>query len=184
MSYITVDFDDGVPYASRRPMGTVVLNGPGGIHGHRWQAIALVDTGADFLHLPEEAATAVGISLVNVQQVNLLTAGGKVHMKQLKVDVEIQGILVNIPVNFAKNALPLIGRQAIFAILNTTGFSTSEWLLDWHKPQSHSAGTHGVQTGSNPSVPPQPASTSPLSIVDCGSYILVGGVKIDKRMDD
>src|SRR5215218_1229962 len=113
-------------------MGTVVLLGPGGKHGPSWTVKALVDTGADYLSLPEQAARAVGISLANTPQYKTLTARGPGCVRRKMVDAIIQGKKVAVPANFGRNSVPLIGRQAIFQVLRTAGFSTTEWLLDRH----------------------------------------------------
>jgi predicted aspartyl protease len=107
-----------------------VLHGPGGTHGTTWSAVALVDTGADYMHLPKQAAHAIGVSLAGATVVKIATAGGTITMERVTVDVEIEGIRRRVPVNFAPNAMPLIGRQAMFAFLTSTGFTTTEWLLE------------------------------------------------------
>ena len=130
--YVSIDFDAGRPYVGNRPKGTVVLTGPGGPLGTRWATIALVDTGADYLQLPQSAANAVGLSLAGASSVSVTGIGTlPVPMHKMTVSVEIEGYVINVPALFAPNAKPLIGRQAIFAFLNTSGFTTTEWLLDW-----------------------------------------------------
>lgn len=142
MTYRTISYDDGERYQRRRPYGSVTLHGPGGPYGiSSWHAWALVDTGADYMCLPSQAAHAVGVSLTSAASGPVLTAGGVITVQHFAVDVEIQGVRTNVPVNFAVNAKPLIGRQAIFAVLPAIGFTTSEWLLEWPKP---------------PTPPPQP----------------------------
>jgi hypothetical protein len=180
MTYLTIDFDDSEKYVGNRPKGVVILKGPGGRHGTTWTFLALVDTGADFMHLPDKAATAVGISLANAPVVKLSTAGGIIHAKRRNVDVEIQGVLVNVPVNFHKDSMPLIGRQAIFRILDTSGFSPSEWLLDWHhlqQPQSATSST--TQQPSNFPLPSE--ETVGGKIVDYGTWVSIGGIRLNKR---
>lgn len=196
MTYLSINFNKGERYIGNRPFGTVILKGPGGSHGKSLQAIALVDTGADFMHLPDEAATYVGISLANSRVFKVSTAGGIIKVRQQNVNVEIQGVSVNIPVNFSKNAKPLIGRQAIFAILDTAGFSTTEWLLDWpHPPQLSSTISSTTQKQSTIALrqediicqdiqdvlvkmgysPPQ------STVVDYGDHISIAGIKIKKK---
>jgi predicted aspartyl protease len=161
MAYATVDFDTGRPYVGRRPRGAVILYGPGGPHGTAWAVSALVDTGADFMHLPDSAAAGVGISLAAASSVRTLTAGGVTSFRQAVVNVEIEGVTVSVPVNFGPNVAALIGRQAIFAVLHTTGFTTTEWLLKWiapitsATPASSGPGVHGY----NPPVIPMPTPT-------------------------
>lgn len=130
--YATVDFDDGRSYSGNRPMGTVVLVGPGGAHGTRWSSLALVDTGADYLILPDSAAHAVGISLSAARVVPVTGLGTTpFQMHQLNVNVELEGHPVRVPALFGRGARALIGRQTLFAALTTLGFSTTEWLFEW-----------------------------------------------------
>ena len=179
MTYATVDFDTGRPYASRRPRGDVILHGPGGSHGTVWAVSALVDTGADFMHLPDSAAAGVGISTTGAGSriVRSSTAGGVVTFRQLAVDVEIENVRVTIPVNFGANAPALIGRQAMFAVLHTAGFTTTEWLIKWIPAIStiRSAGSSSLATQF---VDP-PASR----IFDHGTWLNIGGVRVVKRAD-
>lgn len=170
MSYATVDFDAGRPYIGRRPRGDVILHGPGGSHGTTWSVSALVDTGADFMHLPSSAAIGVGISLAGAGTIRVTTGGGVVSFQQATVDVEIEGVLVTVPVNFGPNAPALIGRQTMFAVLDKTGFTTTEWLLKW-KPVPP------------PSTPLSPGSGAQATrrIIDHGSWLDVGGVAVAKR---
>lgn len=131
MTYATVNFDAGEVYVSNRPLGNVVLRGPGGQHGNTIKFLALVDTGADFMHLPSSAAAGVGISLSGASKIRVCTGGGTVTFLQLTVEVEIESVTVRVPVNFGTNSPALIGRQGIFAVLDKTGFTTTEWLLKW-----------------------------------------------------
>ncbi len=169
MTYSTVDFDAGEQYVLNRPKGAVVLHGPGGPHGTQWKTLALVDTGADYLHLPEEAAQKVGIFLYQAPVFRISTAGGVIRMVRRNVDVEIQGVKVNVPVNFARGAVPLIGRQAIFRVLEAAGFTTREWLLKWRTSTPQFQQVKKLESLSN------------AGIVDHGSWVDIGGVRIDKR---
>ncbi|HEY8768182.1 MAG TPA: retropepsin-like aspartic protease [Dehalococcoidia bacterium] len=138
MAYRTLDFDDGTVYdVENRPVETVTLLGPGGYYGTKEVHLdAIVDTGADHMHLPTEAAEEVGIDLSGAVAVILDTAGGSVTMDQLEVGVDIHGRRVTVPVNFAPGAEALLGRQAIFEALGAAGFTTSEWLLQYIPPSA------------------------------------------------
>ena len=165
MAYATVDFDAGRSYVGRRPRGSIILYGPGGPGGKTtWAASALVDTGADYMHLPDAAAADVGISLAGARPVRTSTAGAVVTFQQATVAVEIEGVKVSIPVNFGPNLPALVGRQAIFAILHTSGFTTTEWLLKWIPPVTTTISATpaaGVNTYRPPVIPmPMPAPKS------------------------
>ena len=114
------------------------------------------------------------------ENIRVVTASGPIMMQQLKVNVDIQGANVIIPVNFSNGATPLIGRQAIFAVLQAIGFTTTEWLLQWYRP----AGSQRPQLANEISPDFEPKNwESPQSpgIVDRGRRVEIGGVSIPKR---
>lgn len=176
MVYKTIDFDTGRAYVANRPMGDVLLLGPGGTHGTSFPFVALVDTGADYMHLPAQSAVAVGISLANARQVSVSTAGGIVTVYQEDVDVEIEGVRVNIPVNFAPGGKPLIGRQAIFKVLESTGFTTSEWLLRW-KQRPPSAAQMAQDEIEALMAPPDDS----IQFIEEEDYLIIGGQILRKN---
>jgi predicted aspartyl protease len=132
LAHASIDFDSGEAYTGNRPVTDIVLHGPGGSLGATtWTgAQVLVDTGADYLHLPQAAIDTVGISMAGAQTYRILTGGGTVVMKRVSVEVEIAGTKVTVPCNVMAGARPVVGRQAMFTVLETAGFSTTEWLLD------------------------------------------------------
>jgi predicted aspartyl protease len=178
MAYASVDFDDGEAYVGNRPVETVRLHGPGGPHGNTWSTLALVDTGADYMHLPTEGATAVGISLAGASSITTSTAGGLATMKQQAVDVEFHGKRIHVPVNFAPGTVAVIGRQAIFDVVESAGFTTAEWLLDWW-PAAGGKGLH-VVAAQHVDVSPAQGHDAPR-IVDHGTWLDIGGVAVGKR---
>jgi predicted aspartyl protease len=179
MTYATVDFDDGIPYVGRRPKGSVAIHGPGGPYGTSRTFLALVDTGADYMHLPLEAIQGVGLARPR-RRVRMMTAGGRITMWRGEFDVDIQGVPVRVPVNVAPNARPLIGRQAIYAVLDNAGFSTTEWLLDLKQTSSTQAAPTAASGQPSPaSTPTQPSAD--LRIVDHGSWVQIGSVRVNKR---
>jgi predicted aspartyl protease len=94
--------------------------------------LALVDTGADYLILPDSAALAVGISLAAARIVPVTGLGTTpLSMRRLTVQIELEGHQVGVPALFGQGARALIGRQTLFAALTTLGFSTTEWLFEW-----------------------------------------------------
>ena len=176
MVYQTIHFDDGRAYVGNRPVGDGHLLGPGGPHGSRIAFVALVDTGADFMHLPTQSAAAVGVSLANARQITISTAGGIITVLQEDVDVEIEGVTVNIPVNFAHNAKPLIGRQAIFKVLESTGFTTTEWLLRWkQRPPS------ATQSAQEEVEALMARADDSNQIIEEEDYVVIGGFRLRKN---
>jgi predicted aspartyl protease len=134
---LIVAFDDSEPYVGNRPYTTVLLRGPGGTtaaggrYGTAVKFVALVDTGADYMQLPTEAAINVGLgpALATATRSTINTAGGVVTRQRLLVDLEVRGIRVNVPTDFGPGAYPLLGRQALFAAIGKAGFTTSDWLI-------------------------------------------------------
>jgi predicted aspartyl protease len=173
MAYATVDFDAGVPYVGRRPMGMIMIAGP----LRSRTLLALVDTGADYTHLPLELLDDVGLPLP-AQRVRMMTAGGIIYMARGLFDVRVEGIPVRVPINVAPRARPLIGRQTLFALLDTSGFTPFEWLLDLKDtslpPQQRSQAATGALTSD-----PSPSDEAP-QVVDRGSWLDIGGVRVEK----
>ena len=175
MTYQTIDFDDHEIYVGNRPRTAITLRGPGGWYGATWQAAAaLVDTGADFMLLPEQAATGVGITPAGAQTVRVATAGGVVTVWRKLVSVTVLNITVDVPISFCANARPLLGRQAIFQLMQTAGFGTTEQLQEWYATPG-AAAFATIAAGA-----PVPAMTA-KTIVDHGSWVEIGGVRVDKR---
>lgn len=133
MSHL-VDYDERIANYDGLPMANVRWH-PHGARRH-WTAVALVDTGAEYLHLPVEAAQWVGVDLSDSPSVALLTVGGLTRMLHATADVEIEGVRVTVACNFARNATPLVGRRAMFAVLDSLGFSPTSWLARWKDPRS------------------------------------------------
>jgi predicted aspartyl protease len=132
MTYKTIDYDNGTSYAGGLARETVTLHGPGGLSGHNIASIlAVVDTGANFMHLPTQAAQGVGIVIVGTPNVTVSTANGQIQMWQIRVDVEIRRITRSILVNFANNSPALIGIESLKAFMDALGFDHTEWLIKW-----------------------------------------------------
>jgi len=93
-------------------------------------ANTLVDTGADYVMLPQYAASRVGIRIQPAHRIHMKTAGGPVIMCLVpNVDVEIEGKRVQISVLFnpSPRSRSLLGRNGIRA-LGEIGFDFSDWL--------------------------------------------------------
>jgi len=131
MAYKTVDYDDGAVYNSRLAKEIVTLHGPGGPLGNRASMLAVLDTGANFMHLPTQAAQGIGIVLAGPPNVTVATANGQIQMWQINVQVEFRGKRQNIPTNFANNSPPLMGMEALTVFMNALGFDQTEWLIKW-----------------------------------------------------
>lgn len=121
-------FPHSLPFAGNRPWCDVRI-GPS--HPNSAMHKCLVDTGADYLQLPEAAATLVGISVVGTP-VSVSTVAGIANMTLVpNVDVEIEGVAVNISVLFDKTNVtsPIAGRNVLLAAFEL-GFDVSNWHHD------------------------------------------------------
>ena len=130
----TVNFHDAESYVGNRPWVDLYLDGPGGPRGRKRALIAnaLVDTGADYSQLPMHAAQYVGLDPhIRDRQVLISTAGGKVLMHRLDVDLTLLGRTVTVRVHFGPLAVPLIGRQTLLVAMHTVGFQGKRWLQEW-----------------------------------------------------
>ena len=132
MSHVTVRFDDHEPYNRLgAPRGRITLKDKGGPHAADYTTWSLVDTGADHLYLPTQAASLTGLSLANAGRTRIMTTGGSMTMHRLDVDVEVLGVRMLTRCYFAPNVRPLIGRTALLKAVETAGFNSTEWLIEW-----------------------------------------------------
>jgi len=162
-AWATVTFDEKEAYnVVGNPKGTVRLKDKSGRYGD-WLSWALVDTGANRLHLPDAAAESVGLTLAGARPVPVMTASGaEIVMHQLDVDVEIQGARITTACNFAPNAKPLIGRGALFKAMKTAGFNSSDWLIEWHqKPGGQPSGRQSPTPTAPSPTTRQPSAAQP-----------------------
>jgi predicted aspartyl protease len=111
-------------YRGNRPYADLILHGPRG----RFPLVrALVDTGADYAQLDAWAAQQVGITLPAVGQ-TVATAGGTTTLAKAYADLEVFGTTIRVPVLFGPGANPLLGRHALFQLVQEAGFGTQRWL--------------------------------------------------------
>jgi predicted aspartyl protease len=112
---------------SLKPVADIVLIGPKG----KFPISGLtVDTGADYLMVPQSAATRIGwLPNPMASIVTVATAGGYVSMTLLPAQsVQVEGISITAEVLVdPKNGNPLLGRSALQKLLNI-GLNTTDWL--------------------------------------------------------
>ncbi len=123
-----VIFGNGKPYVGQynKPYADIVLVGTKRI------AISnvVVDTGADFLQVPQSAASNAGLNLGQAIKQMVKTVSGTITMLRLpNVLVEIEGIRIITVVLCNPNGTssPLLGRAALHRLVNV-GFDASQWL--------------------------------------------------------
>jgi predicted aspartyl protease len=123
----TVIYTKNILYSGNRPYADVILvSTPGNTPTYK----SLVDTGADYLQLPETAANLAGISLIGGKKTTVQGISGSATMTLVSsVQITIEGIAVTVSVLFDPNAAskPILGRQALMAAMDV-GFNTKEWL--------------------------------------------------------
>jgi hypothetical protein len=111
-----------------RPEGSLVLRG---VHGHHDYAfgLVLVDSGADFVVLPEKAGLHAGLALPPKPTTSLAGVGGRVGAALMKaVALEFQGaaIVADVLFDYSNTVPPLFGRSGLRA-LRDVGIDPSSW---------------------------------------------------------
>ncbi len=113
-------------YIGNRPKLDIELVGP---KSQRPVYQALVDTGADYLMLPDTYAQQVGLSLSSAQPYGYWTANSWATSKILRnLDVIVEGLRITIDVVFDPlcPSGPILGRSALLAAIEV-GFNDKEW---------------------------------------------------------
>src|SRR6266496_2150762 len=114
MAITTVTYQNSKPYSgvALQPFADIVLIGP----LRSWPISAvLVDSGADYIQVPEVAANNAGL-LVAPTWISVRTVGGWLNMKkQANVDVEVEGVLISVDLlcHPSPTSRPLLGRNAL-----------------------------------------------------------------------
>jgi len=150
---------------------------PAGSSAAPWRGMGLLDTGASALFLPSQIAQRLGIALTGpgVTRMRVWTANGFVQMDQCQIDVQIHGTRVNgVEALFYPNQRVLIGRGAMFRILEAVGFERGHWLL---KQPPTPQGSSALPLPLAVSRPAEPSA----GIDDLGDRVRVGAVIIDKN---
>jgi hypothetical protein len=111
-----------------RPEGTVVLRG---VHGHRDYAfgLVLVDSGADFVVLPEKAGLYAGLALPPKPTTSLSGVGGRVGaalMAAVALEFQALSIVADVLFDYSNTVQPLFGRSGLRA-LRDVGIDPSAW---------------------------------------------------------
>ncbi len=113
-------------FATPRPEGDLLLVGPKGSHAFGY---VLVDSGADYVVLPEKAGLSVGISLPTKPTTTLRGVGGGVGAALVpSVSLEFQSVQIKADVMFdySNSVRPLFGRSG-FRALRDIGIDPTDW---------------------------------------------------------
>jgi hypothetical protein len=114
--------------ATPRPEGDLLIIGLG---SHKDQAFGyvLVDSGADYVVLPEKAGLAAGIRLPATPTTTLRGVGGSVNAALMRdIDLEFQSrpIKADVMFDYSNSVRPLFGRSGILA-LQDIGLDPKDW---------------------------------------------------------
>jgi predicted aspartyl protease len=116
-------YADDRPYADVKIISGTIPTNP---------TVCLVDTGADYLQLPEDVGIAAGLSFSTAATKSVKTSSGSVANYRLvtDVDVEIEGKKIKTAVMFGPaNCMCLVGRIALLSAFDI-GFDTGSWLCN------------------------------------------------------
>lgn len=112
--------------ATPRPEGDLLLLGPKGSLAF---GFVVVDSGADYVVLPEKAGLGVGLTLPRTPTTTLNGVGGSVGAALVRgVDVEFQRwrIKIDVMFDYSNGVRPLFGRSGIRA-LQDIGMDRTDW---------------------------------------------------------
>ena len=118
--------------ADHRPHANVCLTGPSGRRlGSSWSC--LIDTGADYIVLPEDAAILAGITLSRTPKTLRGLVGGASAYIESGVNIAIETHVITIDVLFIPTAMaaastfiPVVGRATLLSI-HQLGFQGTDW---------------------------------------------------------
>ena len=127
----TVTYSNRRGFSGNRPYSNVTLLGNHGNPDVNFSA--LVDTGADYLQLPQSAAVAAGINLRSAQSKTVHGATGSSSMlfvSGVRVEVEGKTVVVDVFFDPTNSSSALLGRQCFLAAVEA-GFNAVEWLWEY-----------------------------------------------------
>ncbi|WP_031437441.1 aspartyl protease family protein [Methylobacter tundripaludum] len=127
----TVTYSNQRTFLGNRPYSNITLLGVGGCSDVNFSA--LVDTGADYLQLPQSAAIKAGINLDGAHPTPVHGATGTAFLLFVSaVRVEVEGKVVVVDAFFdpTNSSSALLGRQCLLTAVEA-GFKASEWLWEY-----------------------------------------------------
>jgi len=128
-----VTYDGVHAFFRNRPYADVYCHGVNGVVAPAKQLhlSLLVDTGADYLELPNSVARQLNINLnAGYPQNQILTAGGYLPVTVVNnFTVTIEGKNVSVTAHFSSISNGLLGLRAILAAVNF-GLDTKQWLYE------------------------------------------------------
>lgn len=131
MSY-RVDFDGFYPFAStNRPYASISCYG---VKPHLTtrpaRLSALIDTGADYLVLPNYVGQRVGLNLHNYPSTPVLTAGGSTPATMVDdFTIKLEGKFIEVKVQFLDIAGALLGLPALLSAIDVGFDNRLRWFF-------------------------------------------------------
>ncbi len=133
----SINFNGDYPWGNQpgnkpanRPYCEVIIYGPNGLS--KYSQFCIVDSGADYLQVPEAALATVGINWVpawgheQVMDASFCNFAFRVYRN---VEIGIEGKRFALPKLISSpNVPPLLGRSAFLAAMDV-GFDSSGWLF-------------------------------------------------------
>jgi predicted aspartyl protease len=125
---IPVTYDGANRFVSNRPYADIYCHGVAGRIAKPFHLSALIDTGADYLELPNAVAAQIALNLTAYPSHQVLTAGGYFPVTVVNgFTVDIEGKLVKVTAHFMGISTALLGLRAILAAVDI-GLETTQWL--------------------------------------------------------
>lgn len=127
----TITYSNRRAFSGNRPYSNVTLLGVRGNPDVNFYA--LVDTGADYLQLPQSAAAAAGINLRSATSKVVHGATGSLSMffvSGVSVEVEGKTVVVDCLFDPTNSSSALLGRQCLLAAVEA-GFNAAEWMWEY-----------------------------------------------------
>lgn len=131
MSY-RVDFDGFYPFASNnRPYASISCYGvKPSLSPRPARLSALIDTGADYLVLPNWVGLCVGLNLHHYPSKPVLTAGSSAHATMVDdFTIELEGQSIEVSVQFVNIAGALLGLPALLSAIDVGFDNNLRWFF-------------------------------------------------------
>jgi len=128
MAIQVLPYDGAHAYANNRPYADIYCHGVKGKITKPFHLSALIDSGADYLELPNKVAQQLGLNLATYPSHQVLTAGGYFPVTVVNgFTVDIEGKLVVVTAHFLAISTALLGLRAFLTAIDL-GLDTTKWL--------------------------------------------------------
>jgi predicted aspartyl protease len=126
---VSITYDGAHKFSSNRPYADIYCHGVHGRIAKPFHLAALIDTGADYLELPNTVARHLGITLSTFPSHQVLSAGGYLPVTVVNgFSVDIEGKVVTVTAHFLGITTALLGLRAILSAVDV-GLDTTQWFF-------------------------------------------------------